>query len=101
MTTRMPQRKGNGRENRTPKNEGARWRAPSKPRTGPCSEFRVSLLQVDQRVLARHLEFDQQLARDHVAVLLVVGQLDRGRHHDPAVDVAVEYRRLALLVAHM
>src|SRR5688572_1060573 len=64
-------------------------------------ELLIRPLQIPQRVLLRHLELDQQLACHHVAALLVLGQLHVRRDGDPAVDVAVEDRGAAFLVAHV
>src|SRR5262245_7553926 len=58
-------------------------------------------VQLDHRMLRRHLESDQQLTRQHVAILLIVGKLDAGRDTHPAIDIAVEDRRLPLLITHM
>src|SRR6056297_3247048 len=56
-------------------------------------EFHIGLAQRNQRMPVGHLELDQKFPRDHVTILLVVGQVDRVGDADPAVVVAVEHRR--------
>src|SRR5262245_16018156 len=71
------------------------------PKNNRLSELPVSLVQLHQRMVGRSLEAHQKLARQHVAILLIVRQLHVFRDAHPAVDVAIEDRRLARLVSHM
>ena len=53
------------------------WRSAEDGSTARRLELAIGLVQLVQRMIGRGLEPDQQLARQHVAVLLIVGQLHR------------------------
>ena len=52
-------------------------------------------------MIRRHLEFDQQFPGNHVAILLIVGQVVAVRDGHPAVDVAIKNGGLAIVVSHV
>ena len=64
-------------------------------------ELPVRSVQLIQWMIRRRLEAHQQLARQHVPVLLIVRELHRFRNAHPAIDIAVEDRGLTRLEAHM
>src|SRR5262245_33026171 len=64
-------------------------------------ELPIRLVQLHQRMMRRGLETHQKLPRQHVAVLLIVGQRHRLWDAHPTIDVAVENGGFAGLVAHV